>query len=162
MKISCHDEDRQFSGHKIDWRDAEGVRKDGYEGRPFRTCNYCGSIHPEDLLKAIEAGGIMHSSDWKYGWPHKFYVKDIPNPLEGMKIKVGSESKMVDEKRVETELWGMAGKHTWAKFYSKHLKDFDVETFNKLVTHIFKFTGVQFARDEKGVKYCVPEGQLRS
>jgi hypothetical protein len=42
----------------------------------FRRCNYCGSIHPEDLV--AETNWTVEWSDQKYGWPHKFYV-DIPD-----------------------------------------------------------------------------------
>jgi len=31
---------------------------------PYRTCSYCGSIHPEDLLKVLEAApDCLHGSD---------------------------------------------------------------------------------------------------
>ncbi len=41
-----------------------------------RTCSYCGSIHPEDLLRFLEqAGHTLGGADWKYGWPHKFYLQ---------------------------------------------------------------------------------------
>ena len=41
----------------------------------FRRCSYCGSIHPEDLIRLVGEGCQIHGSDWKYGWPHKFYVE---------------------------------------------------------------------------------------
>jgi hypothetical protein len=54
-------------GNSWDWRKPR--RGDG-----FRTCSYCGSIHPEDL-----AAPGWHASwaDQKYGWPHKFYVEGL-------------------------------------------------------------------------------------
>ncbi len=43
---------------------------------PYRTCSYCGSLHPEDLVSLLEAfGARLGGSDWKYGWPHRFYVR---------------------------------------------------------------------------------------
>ena len=47
----------------------------------WRTCPYCGSMHPGDLADLIELGAVtkIGGSDWKYGWPHKFYV-DVANP----------------------------------------------------------------------------------
>lgn len=43
-------------------------------GRSYRTCSYCGCIHPEDLIAYVKGGGTLGGSDWKYGWPHKFYL----------------------------------------------------------------------------------------
>lgn len=46
------------------------------DGEHYRTCSYCGSIHPADL-----ADELVWQPEWadrKYGWPHKFYV-DVPN-----------------------------------------------------------------------------------
>lgn len=64
--IRCHDKDLQ-EAFVTRWRqpDAES---------PFRTCNYCGSAHPHDLKKLVAGGAQMGGSDWKYGYPHKFYV----------------------------------------------------------------------------------------
>lgn len=45
-------------------------------GEHYRTCSYCGSVHPEDL--AVEESWRAEWADRKYGWPHKFYVH-IPN-----------------------------------------------------------------------------------
>lgn len=41
-------------------------------GEHFRRCSYCGSIHPQDLVREI--GWHAEWADQKYGWPHKFYV----------------------------------------------------------------------------------------
>lgn len=43
----------------------------------FRTCSYCGSIHPDDL--AADTSWHAGWADRKYGWPHKFYVDDLAN-----------------------------------------------------------------------------------
>jgi hypothetical protein len=50
--------------------------REPHHGEHFRRCDFCGSIHPEDL--AAEPHWEANWSDMKYGWPHKFYV-DIPN-----------------------------------------------------------------------------------
>lgn len=41
----------------------------------FRRCSYCGGIHPEDFVTAVEAGAKPDMADWKYGWPHKLYAE---------------------------------------------------------------------------------------
>ena len=60
------------------WRDPEPDREPyGYD---YRTCDYCGSIHPGDLVAFFEAEqtGSISLADMKYGSPHKIYVK-VPN-----------------------------------------------------------------------------------
>lgn len=44
-------------------------------------------MHPQDLLTALKAGATLGGSDWKYGWPHKFYVSNIPNPHQGAMVR---------------------------------------------------------------------------
>lgn len=48
-------------------------------GEHWRTCSYCGSIHPEDLAVEIQGENPPRPewSDFKYGWPHKVYVRGI-------------------------------------------------------------------------------------
>lgn len=65
-------------------------------GETFRTCFYCGSIHPEDLLKALADGGKLGGADWKYGWPHKFYI-DVVNPEPDRLFEMGGETKWTDK-----------------------------------------------------------------
>jgi hypothetical protein len=67
---TCHRIPAVFlpSEHELTWRPSTAERE-------HRTCSYCGSAHPQDLLVILEAGGTLGGSDWKYGWPHKFYVK---------------------------------------------------------------------------------------
>lgn len=82
---TCHDGDWQASRFgQSTWRKkGEKLRPDADLPEPFSTCSYCGSIHPEDLLAALQAGATLSGADWKYGWPHKFYVDNIPNPNAG-------------------------------------------------------------------------------
>lgn len=43
-------------------------------------CSYCGSITPQLAMALLKDPGTGFSgSDWKYGWPHKFYLT-VPNP----------------------------------------------------------------------------------
>ena len=42
---------------------------------PYMRCSYCGSITVTDMLRLLQKPGVRYSgSDWKYGWPHKFYL----------------------------------------------------------------------------------------
>lgn len=64
----------------------------GGPGLPGRHCWYCGSIHPGDLHELLTTTEvILGGADWKYGWPHKFYV-ETPNPrVDGIYVS-GSSS----------------------------------------------------------------------
>lgn len=86
---TVHGSDPTPTGKPSEWRASR-------DGEPFRTCFWCGCIHPEDLLTAIKAGAVVGGSDWKYGWPHKFYV-DVVNPDPARLFDVGSETKTFDE-----------------------------------------------------------------
>ena len=38
-------------------------------------CPYCGSMSIEEAFGLLSTPGTSYSgSDWKYGWPHKFYI----------------------------------------------------------------------------------------
>jgi hypothetical protein len=51
--------------------------------REWYSCQYCGSMHPQELAAAIRLGATAHWADFKYGWPHKVYVEKAPNRYEG-------------------------------------------------------------------------------
>ena len=99
----------------------------------------------------------MGGSDWKYGWPHKFYVYDIPNPHAGKhQVKVGSRSYMKDGVRVEESDYALIKPTTHAKWYNIHLKDMDDAKFAEMSELLFTHASIKFARDEKGIKYSAP------
>ncbi len=124
------------------------VKPDGYHSnRPFRTCWYCGSIHPEDLYNALIATPTitLEQADWKYGWPHKIYVNGMPNPNAGQNVRVGTG---VDGK----PSYGKASSDLFAKWYNDHLRDegFDNEAWNALAQELHKRTGIAWLRDSNG------------
>lgn len=88
-------------GVPIVWQGPGGAYPDGGQRPPWRTCSYCGSIHPADLL-ALDERVFFKSSeeflatrpsleqmqadmsiprlelaDMKYGWPHKVYLHGV-------------------------------------------------------------------------------------
>jgi hypothetical protein len=70
---TCHDGDQH----------AQRFGQPNWQGGiapPPRSCSYCGSIHPEDLLAYLATGGTLGGADWKYDWPHKFYLRDASQP----------------------------------------------------------------------------------
>lgn len=137
------------------WR--EPVVPEGERSTPFRTCSFCGCIHPEDLVKvlgqipptrtvSVGMGNEIELSnvevaDWKYGYPHKIYVKSIPHEHEGRQIRVGTEAD--DSPIIRAE-----GK-AWAKFYTQHLLDdgFDDEALRALTDALLDWTGIRFTVD---------------
>lgn len=66
MKNSCEVHFNPiFKFDKAHWEDRNGIVQ----------CSYCGSLSPQEVIKLLKTPGTDFSgSDWKYGWPHKFYI----------------------------------------------------------------------------------------
>lgn len=44
--------------------------------RPDGSCSYCGSMTVGEAILRLKTAGTRYSgADWKYGWPHKFYIE---------------------------------------------------------------------------------------
>lgn len=69
------------------------------------TCNYCGSITPEYALRLLQITGQRYSgSDWKYGWPHKFYL----DPFKFYSEHLLDTPELIDEwNRIAAPLLGV-------------------------------------------------------
>lgn len=130
------------------------------EDEHFRRCNYCGSMHPEDLIAALQQGAKLGGSDWKYGWPHKFYV-EVPNPTPERQVYRGGSS-YIDEttgQRVTTEEYGDQGPCIHAKWYNDHLRDdgYDDDAWGALVAALAAHAGITFRIDDLGnLMYTAP------
>lgn len=160
---SCHDDDWQaklaIAKQHLRWRDA--IPDSRYPTLPFtplRTCGYCGSLHPADLLAAIERGAILSGSNWKYGWPHKFYVQ-IPHPDRDKQAEIGGKSYWDEEKgqRIYEPTYGAMGDYH-AKWYNLHLTDagYDDEAFTTLTERIAAKSGISFEMHEGKLRYQAP------
>lgn len=128
-KPTCHGrQDPLYPEHKMEWWTRAGEDR--------RTCSYCGCVHPADLLRLIEAGAEVGGSDWKYGWPHKFYVTTPSNPEQ---------------------------KGIWAKWYNEHLKDagYDDEALALLLAKLEKHSGIRFELDGGRLRYRAPHAGYR-
>lgn len=142
VPIVCHKE-ADTRGWPVEWR-IRGKDKYMAAAQPFRTCSYCGSMHPLDLLVYLVKGAAdLHGADWKYGWPHKFYC-DVPNPDEGASVVVGTEYKGSEGTTID--LFGSASAFLHAKFYNVHLLDVEEEEFEALVHSLHEYTGITFVR----------------
>jgi hypothetical protein len=135
----------------------EEAVKNGYGDRDgFKCCNYCGSMDPVQLADLIEQGqAIMHGSDWKYGWPHKFYV-DVKNPKAGQPkddvIQTFQYGKVINEVHYPSE----EPEFLHAKFYSNHLALLDDETFEKVAPIISNACGVVWEKIDGKLHYRAP------
>jgi len=124
-------------------------------------CSYCGSLSVADAIKAIETRGTRYSgSDWKYGWPHKFYL-DVP--CEPFEAQIGSRSYWDEEKgeRVEEVFMGTRTCE-YRKFYSTHLNNCTDEEFQKFNELSKRFFGITWGfNEEKGLFYLAVPGIQR-
>lgn len=132
----------------------ESLNKSGYGDREgFKACGYCGSMDPVELSELIEAGkATMSGSDWKYGWPHKFYV-DVVNPHPDKIVEKSSTWQGGVCLNRET---GPQGPKLHFKFYANHLGLLDDETFAKVAPIISGACGIKWERDEGGLRYTAP------
>jgi hypothetical protein len=114
---------------------------------PYAHCSYCGSITVADMLTLMQTTGTKWSaSDWKYGWPHKFY---LDAPCEPFQRVVSMQTELVSGERVERPVYSTASVHH-LKFYSVHLidaTDDQLSTWNEAVAPT---VGVYFYRDDAG------------
>lgn len=167
--IRCHDSEPRFGGRPIVWKTSmlrgtvpEGTTCDGPDApQPFRSCSYCGSMHPLDLVAALEAGASLGGSDWKYGWPHKFYVSGIPNPNPSVLVFLSARYGGLDEngepRRGPYDVkWREAGPLLNAKFYNQHLSDLDADSFARVSKLLLERGGIEFSMVEGRLRFRAP------
>lgn len=105
------------------------INRDGH-----KRCSYCGSLHPDEFMAALEAGERVVPTDKNY----KAYLH-LPNPDAGKTVKIGSSTGPVvnpytGEKnipdpnfierltgRYDRPIMGVAGDTKQVKFYFQHL-----------------------------------------
>lgn len=121
-------------------RGNDGTKEDHWRTRDHhRACSYCGSMHPDELFAAIEAGCELGPTDKSY----KVYV-DLPNPEVGQTVEMGSSSgppsafpdatsAEIEAGRVRGPIMGTAGPHIHAKFYFQHLDEAAQQRFIDLL-----------------------------
>lgn len=178
---TCHDGNWQAQRFAPQtWREPRGDDSTSKYPSPtvqtFRTCSYCGSIHPEDLVKALEAGATLGGSDWKYGWPHKFYVNGMPNPKFGQEYPQYMYGRPKDgEEGWEQYQDGFnsddgSPRMSWrklmsmskcpptahAKWYNEHLQDLSPEAFAVLAPLLEKHAGIRFEMIDGKLAYSAP------
>jgi len=138
----------------------ENAVKEGFEIRDdgFKHCGYCGSINPIELAELIEAGNAtIGGSDWKYGWPHKFYVDVVNSHPDKQVLKShGNRWNTALQKYEDFKEYGPEGPTLHIKFYSEHLGLLDDETFNKVASIINNACGITWEKKEGKLCYRAP------
>jgi hypothetical protein len=173
---TCHDGDwqaRRFGQQT--WREPRGEHRDPKYGpdpyrETYRTCSYCGSMHPEDLFTALQAGARLGITDKLY----KFYVEGIPNPKAGEDLPCYSFCSKPSPKTLAEGGWEEiadgydertgAPKTAWrklhstgkcpptlpAKWYNDHLLDLEPATFQAITDLIAQRTGRRYFVGDRG------------
>lgn len=107
--------------------ESDSARWEWNAGDPFYTCSYCGSIHPTALATLLKTQGAHFSgSDWKYGYPHKFYLD------------------------VDADLLYEGSPEAHMKFYTRHLADLPDGEMKAIADLIELFFSIRFNRADDG------------
>lgn len=84
LQTEWHEAYRAEEMAAMDKARAEGkTNACGKYWRPDQTCSYCGSMSVAVAIRRLKTPGTSFSgADWKYGWPHKFYIGAHPGGLK--------------------------------------------------------------------------------
>lgn len=148
-------------------------------------CRYCGSISVADAIKYLKQPRTSFSgSDWKYGWPHKFYIEPV-NPDADKLVEIGSRTAPEVTARAgsgDNDKWrcfahssdscqcprepgitgywyeAIMGKHKslYLKFYNKHLLDATPEQLKEFSDLSTKIFGISFEIKKGKLFYASP------
>lgn len=152
---SVHKGEMMFPGidaEKILFHEAKAAEPNSFGPGSLRRCSYCGSMHPSDVVEALKAGARMEWADFKYGWPHKIYLDNIPNPHAGLPESLHGTStpQGPDWFQLRENFWiappQPAPAKTRAKFYTIHLKDATPEEKEFIEEH----AGIRIRFDDDG------------
>lgn len=156
---TCHGANSPYTGKPVVWQIRDGRRH----------CSWCGSVHPEALIRLVAEGAQLGGSDWKYGWPHKFYVHRVPNPAAGTMIPMyrycGNRERLGPDAEPFEEGWReKIGEYAapvtiQLKWYNDHLRDegYSEEALALLIETLSMQSGIAFLRNDAGeVVYRAP------
>lgn len=107
----------------------------------------------ETVLKALQTNGTHYSgSDWKYGWPHKFYLEI---PCEPYRTAISSRSEKKSGNWIQTYEYGMRD-HNHHKFYSAHMVDATEEQLVEWNQIAEPLLGIGFVKKDGQLNYRSP------
>ena len=143
---------------KVHWEEASppDILTRQFRGS-LKHCSYCGSIHPSVVASAIRSGATGTWANQKYGWPHKSYFDNVPNPHVGLQESTTACSHPPTQEQLDNgETWlppedgsrmwsqlSQARPTVYAKFYTVHLLDATPEDRETIEQHLglkFDFT----------------------
>jgi hypothetical protein len=133
----------------LEFRIREVTELDGVKKTErFPTCSYCGSLSIEAVLQAFQTAGMEWSgSDWKYGWPHKFYLEIPCEPMMAC-VSRGPDPDQFGYARRTKEHF---------KFYSEHLIDATPEQLEEWNRVVMPITKIRFVIGSDGeLRYSSP------
>lgn len=125
-------------------------------GVPYRSCSYCGCIHPEDFLNLLEAGQVTVSEikDDK-SWPYKFAVHGVRNVHAGQQVLVRTRTDYDDDGNPDRSYFlGDAPEFVPVTWVSTHLLDLaqqDEDMFEAIALHMQRLTDILFFVSPEGV-----------
>jgi len=136
----------RFGGARYAWRKDEDLEKNHGRVLPWPMCSFCGSITPADMIALMQTEGTEYSgSDWKYGFPHKFYIEAVIEPIDHYCIGATYQGDSVSDFQYHTK----AREHL--KFYTVHMGDATDEQVSDWNVKVAPLLGVRISRDEAGV-----------
>lgn len=97
--MRVHERAFGLTGHRAYWHRAD-YHGGLYDTHHFRTCSYCGCIHPGDMIELLRMGGRLEQ-DAKPG-KFNFFT---PNPVAGNYVHMGScPGRVFDKQRWPQDL----------------------------------------------------------
>lgn len=135
---------------------------------PYRTCSYCGSIHPEDLYSRIAGEAVKLPFDFDAnqvkahqafeeaggGKEHfEVYHQTLNQGYRHDREQPGIRFNLADMKYGWPHKFYIDGRGlSHAKWYNIHLLDqgYDAEALGALITEIHRYSGLRFEVKEGG------------
>lgn len=137
--LLCQHVSKEHSDIVFDCPRGGGLELSNYPKTDFwrddNTCSYCGSMHPDDFMKLVEAGEKLVPTDKNY----KVYVM-VPNEKVGERKIIGGESgqpfgadgkprvpdltpEEIEANFYRRDIWGTEESYKQEKFYFQHLNN---------------------------------------
>ncbi len=136
----------RFGGAHYAWREDTDLQGAHLRVLPWPMCSFCGSITPEDMIALMQTDGTTYSgSDWKYGFPHKFYVEAAIEPIDHYCCGATYKGHNVSDHQYHTKT------REHLKFYTVHMADATDKQIAEWDAKIAPLLGVRYLRGEDGI-----------
>lgn len=147
----------RFGDTRYVWRNDADIEHNHVRVVPWPMCSYCGSITPTDMIALMQTDGTRYSgSDWKYGFPHKFYIEAAIEPIEHYCIGATYQDGQMSDPLYDTK------KHQHLKFYTEHMQDATSEQIEEWNAKVAPLLGVHFSSEKNGIHWHAAPGHQAS